>query len=184
MGRGSPFASDAELALAARAGSDAAFARLVERRQAEVRGFLRRMLGGSWAEADDLAQETFLSAWSSMGALKDPATVRAWLFGIAWRKARDRLRSMRRSVERDAAWLEVADPAPGVSAEDRMAMARAMEGLAPAQRACVALCLAGGCSHGEAVIALGLPLGTVKSHVARGRATLLKALGGDDERNA
>jgi RNA polymerase sigma-70 factor (ECF subfamily) len=51
------------------------------------------------------------------------------------------------------------------------------------QRACVALCLAADFSHAEAAEALGLPLGTVKSHVTRGRERLLHALGGPDERS-
>ena len=50
----------------------------------------------------------------------------------------------------------------------------------PDQRACVALCLAADFSHAEAADALGLPLGTVKSHVSRGRVRLLQALGGGD----
>lgn len=45
------------------------------------------------------------------------------------------------------------------------------------QRAAVALCLAEGWSHPEAADVLGLPLGTIKSHVARGRDKLLAALG-------
>ena len=45
--------TDAELVSRALTGSDAAFSRLVERHQAAVRGFLRRALGGGWAEADD-----------------------------------------------------------------------------------------------------------------------------------
>ena len=53
--------TDAELVSRALAGSDAAFSRLIERHQAAVRGFLRRMLGGGWAEADDVAQEAFLA---------------------------------------------------------------------------------------------------------------------------
>ena len=65
--------------------------------------------------------------------------------------------------------------------EDRLALAGAMADLPPDVRACVALCLADGWSHGEAALALGLPLGTVKSHVNRGRARLLKALGGSDD---
>jgi RNA polymerase sigma-70 factor (ECF subfamily) len=44
------------------------------------------------------------------------------------------------------------------------------------QRAAVALCLAEGFSHAEAAEALGAPLGTVKSHVTRGKARLLEAL--------
>lgn len=174
------FDNDTELVAAALAGSDVAFARLVARHQGVVRGFLRRTLGGDGAEADDLAQEVFLSAWSSLRSLNNAAGVRAWLCGIAWRKARDRMRGRRRAEARDAAWMEASAPPPGVSPEDRMAMQAAMTALAPDERACVALCLAEGWSHGEAATALGLPLGTVKSHVGRGRAKLLQALGGSD----
>jgi RNA polymerase sigma factor (sigma-70 family) len=174
------FDNDTALVAAARGGSDVAFARLVARHQGVVRGFLRRVLAAHWAEADDVAQEVFVTAWASLRSLNDPAGVRAWLCGIAWRKARDRMRGNRRAMARDAAWLETSTPAPGVSREERMAMETAMAALAPDERACVALCLAEGWSHGEAATALGLPLGTVKSHVGRGRAKLLLALGGSD----
>jgi RNA polymerase sigma-70 factor (ECF subfamily) len=174
-------ATDAELVQRALAGSDAAYSRLVERHQAAVRAFLRRMLAGGWAEADDLAQEAFLAGWRSLRSLKEPAGVRSWLMGIAWRKAQDRIRSRRRGAARDAAWLETAETPAGIAPEDRMALAAAMADLAPDVRACVALCLADGWSHGEASMALNLPLGTVKSHVTRGRARLLAALGGSDD---
>lgn len=173
--------TDAELVGRALAGSDAAFSRLVERHQAAVRGVLRRMLGGGWAEADDVAQDAFLAAWGTLRSLREPAGVRAWLCGIAWRKAQDRIRSSRRNAARDNVWLETGETPAGVSPEDRLSVAAAMADLPPDVRACVALCLADGWSHGEASMALGLPLGTVKSHVARGRARLLKALGGPDD---
>jgi RNA polymerase sigma-70 factor (ECF subfamily) len=175
------FQTDAELVSRALAGSDAAFSRLIERHQAAVRGFLRRMLGGGWAEADDVAQDAFLAAWGALRSLKEPSGVRAWLCGIAWRKAQDRIRSSRRSAARDNIWLETVETPADVSVEDRMSVTAAMAELPPDVRACVALCLADGWSHGEASMALGLPLGTVKSHVARGRARLLKALGGPDD---
>lgn len=175
------FNTDAVLVSRALAGSDAAFSRLVERHQAAVRAFLRRLLGGGWAEADDVAQEAFLAGWSSLRSLRDPAGFRPWLCGIAWRKAQDRIRSSRRGAARDSAWLETVDPPAGVSPEDRLALAGAMAELPPDVRACVALCLADGWSHAEAAVALNLPLGTVKSHVNRGRARVLKALGGSDD---
>ena len=146
-----------------------------------MRAFLRRLLGGGWAEADDLAQDTFLSAWTSLRALRDPASLRVWLYGIAWRKAQDRIRSSLRDATRDAAWLETVDLPAGVSPEEKLVLASAMAELPPGVRACIALCLADGWSHGEAATALGLPLGTVKSHVSRGRARLLKALGESDD---
>lgn len=173
--------SDAELVGRALTGSDQAFSRLVERHQAAVRAFLRRFLGSGWAEADDIAQEAFITGWSSLRSLKDPAGFRPWLCGIAWRKAQDRIRGARRGAARDAGWLETIDPPAGISAEERMALADAMKELPEEVRACVALCLADGWSHGDAAAALGLPLGTVKSHVSRGRARLLKALGGPDD---
>ena len=173
--------TDAELVSRALAGSDAAFAQLVSRHQGAVRGFMRRMLASGWAEADDLAQESFLAAWRSLRTLKEPGGFKTWLLGIAWRKAQDRIRSARRHAARDNAWLEAVEVPAGVSPEDRLAMVQAMAELAPDVRACVALCLADGLSHPEAAVALGLPLGTVKSHVARGRARLLKALGGSDD---
>lgn len=173
--------TDAELVSRALAGSDAAFSRLIERHQAAVRAFLRRVLGGGWAEADDVAQEAFLSGWSSLRSLREPSGFRPWLCGIAWRKAQDRIRSSRRAAARDSVWLETVQTPAGVSPEDQLALAAATGGLAPDVRACVALCLADGWSHGEAALALGLPLGTVKSHVNRGRARLLNALGGPDD---
>jgi len=171
-------ATDAELVRAARAGSDAAFARLVERHQAPVRAFLRRLLGRNWDEADDLAQDVFVAAWGSLGRLKDAGGFRSWLLGIAWRKAQDRMRSGLRSQARDRSWLDETAPSAGISEEDRLALADAMAELPADQRACVALCLADGWSHSEAAEALGLPLGTVKSHVTRGRARLLAVLTG------
>ena len=171
-------ASDVDLVHAARSGSDAAFAQLVERHQSSVRAFLRRLLGRHWDEADDLAQDVFVAAWSSLGRLKDPAGLRSWLLGIAWRKGQDRMRSGLRSQARDRSWLDETAPSGGISQEDRLALADAMAALPADQRACVALCLAEGLSHSEAADVLGFPLGTVKSHVARGRARRLAVLTG------
>lgn len=175
-------ATDAELVRRARAGSDAAFGRLVRRHQGVVRSFLRGVVSGGWAEADDVAQETFVAAWSSLRTLKDPAGFRSWLLGVAWRRAQDGVRSRLRGARREAAWLETVDAPLGVSPEDRMSVARALGDLPPPVRACVSLCLAQDWSHSEAAAALGLPIGTVKSHVARGRTRLLEALGGPDDR--
>lgn len=167
---------DSELVARALAGSDVAFARLVGRHQAGLRGFLRRLLVTAPHEADDLAQDSFLTAWSRLGELNRASSFKNWLFGMAWRKAQDRRRSQRRANARDTAWLAETELPAGLSAEDRMALEAAMLALPLDQRACVAMCLAAGWSNTEAAEALGLPLGTVKSHVARGRARLLETI--------
>ena len=178
--RPSVLASDEDLAAAAAAGSEGAFSRLVERHQQAVRAFLRRACG-DWALADDLAQETFLAAWSRLDRRTPGASLRAWLCGIGYRKALTALRTERRSRRRDADYLEAAGPSGEARPEDRLALEAAMADLPVEQRACVALCLAAEFSHAEAALALELPLGTVKSHVARGRARLLERLGIADD---
>ena len=176
----SPASLDEALVAAAQGGSTEAFSRLVERHQQALRAFLRRACG-DWAAADDLAQETFLAAWSRIGRLKAGASVRAWLCGIGYNKHLTAVRSAGRERVRAARYDEDRAPPSEAAPEDRMALESAMAGLPPEQRACVALCLAADFSHAEAAEALDMPLGTVKSHVSRGRARLLQALGVCDD---
>ena len=173
-------ASEADLVGAARGGSADAFAQLVAGHQRSVRGFLRR-LSGSHADADDLAQETFLTAWGRIGSFRPDETLRAWLCGIAYRKWMTQRRSdgRRRTREASAAELEPTTSLP--TADSRLDAAAVLAALAPEQRAAVALCLAADFSHAEAALALGLPLGTVKSHVARGRTRLIELMGGRND---
>jgi len=170
---------DAEAALVAkaRAGSADAFGRLVHMHQQGLRAFLRRL---SPADADDLAQESFVFAWEHIGRFDPARSFRPWLFGIAWRKHREGKRGWLRRLARqgravaDAASTVVPDP--GL----KLDLARAVATLPPEQKAVLLLCLGNEFTHAEAAQALALPLGTVKSHVARGREKLAAALGGSD----
>ena len=170
---------DATLVSQIRDGSERAFNLLVDRHQQAVRGFLRRLLANA-ADAEDIAQETFLAAWEGARRYRGGASVRSWLCAIAWRKARSAQRSWFRSRVREADFQAAAsfEGEPQASEEDRIAVKQALLTLPIQQRAAVALCLAQDFSHAEAAEALGAPLGTVKSHVTRGRARLLEVLGG------
>jgi RNA polymerase sigma-70 factor (ECF subfamily) len=169
--------ADAELVAAARRGEKSAFARLMQAHQQGVRGFLRRACGNA-DEADDLAQETFLSAWERLAQFRGESSLRSWLCGIAYKKMLASRRSSSRAKARDHAYFAESDQvaAPG-DLSMNVPLQKAMAALPVDQRACVALCLAGGYSHAEAAEALAMPLGTVKSHVNRGRERLLAALG-------
>jgi len=171
---------EAELVLAAQRGSPDAFAALVARHQQAVRGFLRRLCGNH-ADADDLAQETFMTAWSRIGAFRRGESLRAWLCGVAYRKWLTHRRTEARRITRDTAGVEDLSDGAGAAPDAALDAARALAVLPPDQRAAVALCLAAGFSHAEAAVALGSPVGTVKSHVARGRAKLIELLGGCDD---
>lgn len=166
---------DAALVAAVSGGSQRAFNELVDRHQQAVRHFLRRVVGRS--DADDVAQETFLALWTQAGSFRGGATVRSWLFGIAWRKAKDLQRTWFRRRRRDTAWQQSPDDAR----EENLVMPRALDdalhSLPVEQRAAVMLCLGLDLSHQEAAETLDLPLGTVKSHVLRGRDKLRAALG-------
>lgn len=166
---------DAALLVAICEGSERAFNQLIDRHQQAVRVFLRRVVGD--ADADDVAQETFLAAWTQAGSYRGGAPVRCWLFGIAWRRAKDLQRAGFRRRERDMLWHEEPGGGGEPDAVIGNTLERAMAELPMEQRAAVTLCLAYDFSHSEAAGALHLPLGTVKSHVTRGRERLRVALG-------
>jgi RNA polymerase sigma-70 factor (ECF subfamily) len=169
--------AEAALVAQARAGSADAFGRLVHMHQQGLRAFLRRL---AHADADDLAQETFVFAWEHIARFDPARGFRPWLFGIAWRKHREGKRSWLRRLMRQghavADSQTVITPDPGL----KLDLAKALAILAPEQKAALLLCLGSEFTHAEAAEALALPLGTVKSHVARGREKLIGALGGSD----
>src|SRR5450432_1413198 len=124
----SPASLDETLVASAQGGSTEAFSRLVERHQQALRAFLRRT-SGDWAQADDLAQETFLAAWSRIGRLKTGASVRAWLCGIGYNKHLSAVRSAGRERARGALYEAERDPTVDAAAEDKLALERAMADL-------------------------------------------------------
>jgi RNA polymerase sigma-70 factor (ECF subfamily) len=172
--------ADGVLVGQAQAGSARAFSQLVDMHQQAVRAFLRR-LTGNWAEADDLAQEVFVAAWQSFARFDRTRDLRPWLCGLAYRKFLSSRRAFFRRAKRETEFAAEQQTITKPMSDLRLDLAKAMNALPREQRAAVALCLAADFSHGEAAETLGIPLGTVKSHVSRGRAKLLSALGGEDE---
>lgn len=163
-------AAEAGLIALARRGDDSAFDELVRRRQTWIRGLLRRWSGDAQL-ADDLAQEAFVRAWKNLRRLESPAAFGGWLRQIAlnvWLDfARRRNVPMAALEDGDMAGEPVVlDVASGIDLE------RALAALRPPERLCIVLAIAEGMSHAEVARATGIPLGTVKSHIARGTAKL------------
>lgn len=132
-----------ELLARARAGSEAAFADLIRLHQVHVRAYL----GGFVRNAevvDDLAQETFLSAYRSLDSFRGDARLRMWLLGIARNRALMYLRDEERRRQRSsdtleaavAAWLsQSATVEPKTPSEHERALSaleKCLEGLPPA----------------------------------------------------
>jgi RNA polymerase sigma factor (sigma-70 family) len=166
-------AAEANVVMLAALGDDRAFAELVRRRQSTVRGMLRKLCGDA-ALADDLAQETFVQAWRTLAQLRSAGAFGGWLKQVAVRVWLQHARRAKLPLET----LDEAEDAAAVPEfEGRLDLERALERLNPAQRLCVTLSYGEGLSHGEIADATGWPLGTVKSHVARGGARLRQWLG-------
>lgn len=172
-------AGEESLVAQARAGSHPAFAELVRLHQQPVRAFLRKMRA-DLSEADDAAQEAFIAAWRGIGRFDGRSSFRSWVCAIAWRKLRDQRRGEKRRGAREEA-VAMDEEAVMRTDDARLDAMALLSALPDDQRAVAALCLAGDFSHSEAAAALGLPLGTVKSHALRGRAKLLAMMGEVDE---
>jgi RNA polymerase sigma-70 factor (ECF subfamily) len=174
-----PAVSESSLIVLARRGDDAAFCELVRLRQTVVRGMLRRWCGHAQL-ADDLAQETFVRAWKNLARLEAPPAFGGWLRQIALNVWLDHARRRNISFDELSADDEVQEAAvadPGAALD----LERALDTLRAPERLSIVLCLRDGMSHAEVARATGMPLGTVKSHVARGTARL-RALLGPDQR--
>lgn len=176
--------SDAELIVAARSRDDrAAFTELVRRHQSRVRTLLRRLTRGDAALADDLSQETFVLAWRNLARFRFEARFSTWIYRIAFNAWQSELRK-RREVTLDlddesAAAADAVEEMRDVGA--RVDLERAMAALSDGERAAIAACYYADLSHEEAAEALGIPLGTVKTHVLRAKAKLRARLAPGEE---
>jgi RNA polymerase sigma factor (sigma-70 family) len=174
--------ADEALAAGAARGDGAAFETLVRRHERVVRGFLARLAGSD--RADDLAQETFLTAWTKASAFAGQGRYRGWLLRIGWTSFLMDNRGRGRRLPAYAGTGEAPEQADRSDAERDLIVEDALARLKEADRAAVILCLVLGHSHREAAEILDMPLGTLKTRVARGSAQLLELLGDDDDSDA
>jgi RNA polymerase sigma factor (sigma-70 family) len=142
-------------------GVSAPLGRLVDKQVRALRGFLVRM--GAADAADDIAQEAFLKAWRFAGQYDGRARYATWLTRIAWRCHVDQSRRPKPGSEQ-ATGESGDDPTTSIAIDDMLSR------LGPVERASLILCEGHGWSHAEAAEMLSLPLGTLKSTVARAKA--------------
>lgn len=185
--------TDLELVRLAQAGDAEAFGELVERnRRAVFRAALAAV--GSPAEADDVTQEAFVTAYRKLASFRGESQFRTWLLSITWRKAIDRRTSLSR-------WLKLTVAPPRDEAGDEMfdAMERVVSPLRSQEDILAeeelhanvkrlirtlprklrdALLLAGTGEHTYEQISsmLDIPVGTVKWRVAEARRVLKRKL--------
>ena len=132
-------------------------------------------LTGSRAEAEDAAQEAFARAWQRWDTVSGYANPEGWVRTVgyriavtAWRKAATRAAAHRRHG--------VPDDEPGLS-PDYLAIVAALRQIPAAQRQAIVLYHLVGLSVNEISREAGVPAGTVKARLARGRQALAGYLG-------
>jgi RNA polymerase sigma-70 factor (ECF subfamily) len=170
--------TDSELIARALSESRAeAFGMLVERHQSAVRRFLRHLTRGDAALADDLAQETFIGAFRGLARFRAYARFETWLLGIAYNRFRSCVR--RRGPEgpgAGAAHDEPSEPSAERLTDLQQDLASSMARLTEHEQVALRLCFEFGLTHAEIACALGWPLGTVKTHITRGKHQLRELL--------
>lgn len=159
-----------------------AFDQLVRKYQSPVRRFFLNLTCGDRELSDDLAQETFLKAYTNIASFKNLSSFSTWLYRIAYNEFYDYLRSRKETDDLDT--LQV-DAQYSVRQEDigqKMDLYRALAMLKDIERTCITLFYMEDQSIEKIAGITGCPAGTVKSHLSRAKdkmAAYLKKNGYD-----
>ena len=164
------------------AGDKHGYALLLERYRGKVMSLALRMLGRR-EDAEEAAQDAFVRAFRSLHQFEQRAQLSTWLYRITYNVCVTRLSRRRdptRSIDDDES-LEIPDRSGSVdgrieSLELRAALGRAIEGLRPEYSSIITLFYIHEQSHEEIGAITGLPIGTIKNRLHRGRTELRRLL--------
>jgi RNA polymerase sigma-70 factor (ECF subfamily) len=162
------------LFLAARDGDRAALLHAVRASQADVWRLARHLVGPD--EADDVTQDTFVRAWRALPRFRGDSSARTWLLSIARRACADAVRKQVRHRRLAARAARVRDPGTTDDATGAHAVHALVDELPRDQQVAFVLTQIVGCSYLEAADACGVPVGTIRSRVARAREQLVETL--------
>lgn len=172
--------------------SGRAFERLVRKYQSPVRRFFLNQTAGDTMLSDDLAQETFIKVYVNISSFRQLSSFKTWLFKVAYNVWQDYVRSNKPTLS-----LITESPAEGEnkgtksidsvvydsesgagtdSSETSLDLNSAMKILTENERTCVTLALIEDLPMEKVAAITGIPAGTVKSHIHRGKHKLAEYL--------
>ena len=170
-------ADERRLIARAQSGDTAAFRTLVERHQARAHALALRILR-SPSDAEEVAQDAFVRAWTALPGFRGESTFATWLHRIVARRAFDRVQVLKNRRARERPDEGLPEPAAPAADDDTLRAAKLqtlIAGLTAAQRAAVTLYYYEGRSVEDVAHVLGMPENTVKTHLLRARAALRAA---------
>ena len=159
------------VALAVGSQDTTAFGELIRRHQSQIRNFLRR-LAADPAEADDLAQETFLHAWDKLQTFSGRGSFIGWLLKVAYTTFLQSKRKSKRYAEvlAESNYVAQVESRSYTQNTDEVSdLDKLLAVLTQEERAIMVMSYACGLSHREIGDTMGLPVGTVKSIIYRGK---------------
>lgn len=172
---------EAALVASIRAGSENAFNVVVERYQARIARYLRRLVGET-ALAEDLTQETFLSAYTAIRKTTSHLALGPWLYRIATNHAYMHFR--RQKLRKFLPFFEhhppVTAPSADAGLDEQDHVRRALAQVPPKYAVCLTLHMVEGFKHHEVAAILGITPEAARKRVARGSDMFRRAYAGQE----
>lgn len=148
--------------------SRTAFGHLVEKYQAQVRRFFLSQTLGDTQLSDDLAQDTFVKAYVNISRFRGEASFSTWLYRIAYNVYYDYVKTLHNTDSIDT-YAVTGRAARSVDSGLQMDLNKALALLTANERTCVVLQLMEGQPIDTIAAVTGMPQGTIKSHLSRGK---------------
>lgn len=162
-----------------------AFDQLVRKYQSPIRRFFLNLTCGDSELSDDLAQDTFIKAYTNMASFKNLSSFSTWLYRIAYNVFYDYIRNRKETMDLDAREVDANSSTEQVNVGAKMDVYQSLKTLKEMERICITLFYMEDISIEKIAGITGCPAGTVKSHLSRGKeklATYLKQNGYDGNR--
>lgn len=159
-----------------------AFDQLVRKYQSPVRRFFLNQTCGDSELSDDLAQDTFIKAYTSLASFRNLSSFSTWLYRIAYNVFYDYIRSRKETDDLDTRQVDMQCSTQQQDIGRKMDVYRALSQLKDIERTCITLFYMEDLSIEKIAGITGCPAGSVKSHLSRAKnkmATYLKQNGYD-----
>ena len=149
-----------------------AFDTLVKKYQSPVRRFFLHQTLGDEELSDDLAQETFLKAYTHLSSFKNLSNFSTWLYRIAYNVFYDYIRSKKETSGLEDWEIDASYQVEQAKVGEQMDIYRGLRRRKEAERTCITLFFMEDLPIEKIAIVTGMPAGTVKSHLSRGKEKL------------